>query len=397
MKYPFIFFVLLLSLNAYCAPYKNLNIYLDADQTNAITSGEAIYRGMLTALSEHDYQIQGIPIAVIKKDHRGSSPRSLAHLKQFLKDDLAISVFSGLHSPPLLANKQFINNNKILMLDPWAAAGPITRTEGGNWIFRLSIDDSKAGGVITQSALNEGFKFPYLLLEDTGWGKSNHKTINTTLTKHNHLPASVTWFKWGLSLNNAKIILRNIANSGADVIFLVANSPEGKTFANAMLELPLKHQLPIRSHWGITGGDFPESIGPENLKKIDLQFIQTSFSFFKPNDFSNKVLKQAQSIFDDIQGPADIKAPSGFIHGYDLMKLWISASNHIKFSGNIQQDRLLLKQSLENLITPVQGLIKTYQHPFSNNPNDIDAHEALNASDFVMGFYDINGVIKNIE
>ena len=30
-------------------------------------------------------------------------------------------VFSGLHSPPLLANKSFINNQATLVLDPWVA------------------------------------------------------------------------------------------------------------------------------------------------------------------------------------------------------------------------------------------------------------------------------------
>ncbi|NRA59878.1 MAG: hypothetical protein HRU25_02995 [Psychrobium sp.] len=53
---------------------------------------------------------------------------------------------------------------------PWAAAGPITRSkQAENRIFRFSIDDAKAGHFIAKQAIAQGFKRPYLLLEDTGW------------------------------------------------------------------------------------------------------------------------------------------------------------------------------------------------------------------------------------
>ncbi|UTW49974.1 ABC transporter substrate-binding protein [Bacterioplanoides sp. SCSIO 12839] len=388
----------LLSLSLHAAPYERLRIYLDADQTGAAASGRSIMQGISLALSRQDNQIQGVPVEIIIKDHRGNSRRSLAHLKTFLKDEQGLAVVSGLHSPPLLAHKDFINNSGILMLTPWAAAGPITRrgTNGlddERWIFRLSIDDTKAGQTITHHALNEGFKSPFLLLEDTGWGRSNNKTMMLTLKEHGLQPAGLHWFHWGLSEDSARIILRDINRSGADVIFMVANAQEGKAISRALLSLPESQRLPVRSHWGITGGNFAEDIGKDGLSRLDLKFIQTRFSFAgQLTPYAKDVFSAAKAHFEEIESPEDIKAPTGFIHGYDLMTLFLNAANQITFSGDIDQDRLALRDAMYQLKTSQPGLVKDYQQPFSKV--GIDGHEALNQNDYVMGYFTPDGNIR---
>jgi len=129
-------------------------IYLDADFSGAKSSSLAIEQGITNALAEVGNHIHGFEFEIVLKDHRANSLRSRRNLEEFLADDQALLVYSGLHSPPLLANKSFINENGILLLDPWAAAGPITRSNSEkNWIFRLSIDDSNAGKYISNKAI----------------------------------------------------------------------------------------------------------------------------------------------------------------------------------------------------------------------------------------------------
>lgn len=259
----------------YTQELPRIRVYLDADRTGTRQSGISIERGIRTALSEVDNKIAGHEVELVIKDHRGNTRRSKKHLKEYLQDERALAVFSGLHSPPLLANREFINTNGILVLDPWAAAGPITRYPSEeNWIFRLSVDDTKAGDVISRYAVQKcGYSKPALLLENTGWGKSNKKTITNTLAQLNIMPTVTVWFQWNVSEERARIHLRTISISGADVIFFVGNAPEGKTFAKAMVSLPEEQHLPICSHWGITGGDFPSVIGPDIREKLSLTFI----------------------------------------------------------------------------------------------------------------------------
>jgi len=377
---------------------KHYSIYLDADFTGTKVASISIQQGINVALAEENYNINGYQFEVIAKDHKGSSLRSKRNLESFLADNDALLIFSGLHSPPLLAHKTFINNNQILVLNPWAAAGPITRTaDNNNWIFRLSIDDSNAGTFISKHALNEGFKKPFLLLEDTGWGRSNQNTMVKALAANKVKPKGIEWFNWGIGINHAKILLRKAKSSGADVIFFVGNANEGKSFAKAMLALEDNLQLPIRSHWGITGGDFAEVINKEARKGLDLQFIQTQFSFVTQSQplLAQSVLAQAINMYPEINAANDIKAPTGFIHAYDLTKLLIAAIKQSGLTGDKRHDINAIKLALEHLEAPVQGLIKSYQTPYS--PYTIDntnAHEALDETDYAMGFYQADNSIK---
>jgi len=369
-----------------------IKIYLSADQTVSKSSGRAIEQGINVALSQVDWTIHGRPVEVVILDHKGSSPRAKQHLDDYLADDQALVVFSGLHSPPILENMAFINENDILMLDPWAAAGPITRYDSQeNWIFRLSVDDTKAGRYITEFAIGEGFTKPYLILEDTGWGRSNQNTMTSALVDLERSHSGIEWFNWSLGINQAKQILRQAKASGADVIFFVGNAPEGKVFVEAMTQLDQKDRLPIRSHWGITGGDFPQVINQEMRSSVDLKFLQTSFSFVDLVDhpIATDVLKRAYDLYpNELSQPEDIQAPTGFIHGYDLTLLMLEALDQVDPDLSTMEKRDALRLALENINGPVQGLVKSYSRPFSVfSEGNLDAHEALGIDDLKMATY----------
>jgi len=377
---------------------KKYSFYIDADFSGTKASSLSIQQGINTALAEVDYEINGYTFDVIIKDHRANSLRSKKNLESYLQNKTILAIFSGLHSPPLLSNKAFINNQGILLLDPWAAAGPITRSnQKDNWVFRLSIDDSNAGTYIVKRATEEGFKNLYLLLEDTGWGKSNEQTMSKALNQKGLKVAGISWFNWGLGKNHAKLILRNIKQAGADGILFVGNTPEGKTFSRAMVDLPKSIRLPIRSHWGITGGDFHQVIDKKVRAQLDLQFIQTNFSFLhrKLSKFENSVFDVAKNQNEQINNLADIKAQTGFVHSYDLTKLLIAAIKQVGLTGNRATDKLAIRNALIDLHAPVRGLLKVYDKPFSKySANNLDGHEALTIDDYTMGYFgDDNEVV----
>ena len=140
-------------LSANTQSVKTLTIYHDSDYSNHNESAYAMKMGALTALAEVDYSAQNYQINIVEKDNRGNSNRSLLHMRQFLKDPNALVFLGGLHSPPYIKNRDFINKNELLLLVPWAAGGPITRYPSDkNWVFRLSVDDTKAGYRMVQYA-----------------------------------------------------------------------------------------------------------------------------------------------------------------------------------------------------------------------------------------------------
>lgn len=381
-------------------PPKPLHIYLDADQSNNASSGNAIELGIRSALDEVENKLGGYPVKLIIKDHHGSSPRSQYHLEEFSEDPNGLVVFGGMHSPPLLNSRDYINDNNILTLVPWAAATPITRPQhNNNWIFRLSIDDSKAGKIIIENALRS-FKStsPFLLLEDSGWGRANKKTIQKTLEHHKVSLLGSYYFQWGIGQFNAREIVEEAIIKGADSFILIANAPEGLSFVKAILSMPTEKQRPVSSHWGITGGKFASQLSRDELKELELQFIQTNYTPFltQTNTSSVQALASAARILNKEKlKPTDITAPAGFVHAYDLTKLLITACSQITLSGNALSDRKVIKQQLENLSIPVQGIIKRYVSPFSEyTPSNTNAHEALQSEDLVMAHYQLDGKIK---
>lgn len=377
------------------------HIYLDADQTNNTWSGRAIELGIRSAFSEVDWLLGGFKVELIVKDHHGSTARSKHHFEQVLDDEKALAVFGGLHSPPLLESKEMINAQGILTLVPWAAATPITRTKAAkNWIFRLSLDDSKAGQLIVEDTIQRsGLSAPYLLLEDTGWGSANEKTMLKALNRHGVTANGVYFFQWGIGKHEAHAVLDRAISNGADSFILVANAPEGATFANAMLSLREQRRKPIRSHWGITGGSFVGLVGSAELTKLDLRFIQTNFSFFDVPlpTVASRAMESAKGVLNlkKIE-PNDIRAPAGFVHAYDLTRLLIAAASEMTLTGDAKRDKVLLRDKLESIETEVAGLLKTYVQPF--RPSDsgavFDAHEALDINDFTMARFDSNGDIR---
>ena len=81
-----------------------------------------------------------------------------------------------------------------------------------------------------------------------------------------------------------------------------------------------------------------------------------------------------QKLYDRIG--SKLKAPGSFsfaLHGYDSVLILAEAMKEAKST-----DGAAVRAALEDLKTPVQGLLKTYNRPFTKTN-----HEALTAKDFV--------------
>ena len=374
------------------AQEKVIRIYQDADLSNHHESSWAIQKGIEVAFAEIGNVLEGYQIEYRYLDHRGNVVRSKNNYQEFLEDDRALAIYSGIHSPPLITNRTFINESKALTLVPWAAGSPVTRHPAEeNWIFRLSVDDKKAGPFIIKHAINrKRCGRPYLLLEESPWGDSNFESMSMALEKHHIDDFNVSRFGWNIGTQGARIIIRDAKDKGSDCVVLVANAIEGSIIAQAMIEQ--NFNVPLISHWGITGGNFHQQIDAKKRSSLDISFIQTCFAFTNPeqSDFSNHVFEQLNKLTQGvISSPVDLHSAVGFIHAYDLTRLLISAAKQAGLSGDIDSDRNAIRLALEDLSQPIQGLVKRYDKPYSifRTFNNTDAHEALDEADYCMAYF----------
>ncbi len=359
-------------------------IGLDADMSSASAeAGEAIRRGVLLAMEEINAAggLLGRPLELVVRDHRGNPARGRDNMLEFSGMPDLLAVVGGLHTPVALQELQIIHERRIIYLGAWAAGTPIVENNyDPNYVFRVSVRDEFAGGFLVKNAIEQGSSRVGLLLERTGWGRSNEKAITAALEEQGLAPTGIEWFNWGIPDMSEHIDRLHAA--GADEIILVANPPEGLVAVKSMAARPENDRLPIISHWGITGGTFPEMAG-DLLDQVDLSFLQT-FSFVTPPfpERARRVFQRYRTMFPDVKSVDGVLAPPGTAHAYDLVHLLALA---VRQSGSL--DREAVRDAMEH-IKSYEGLMRDYAPPFTP-----DRHDALNAEDFIIARYGENGAI----
>lgn len=362
---------------------KELVIGLDADISSvAKAGGISIQRGAQLAIDEINAGggVLGRTLTLNTRDHKGNPARGISNLKKFSKIDGLVAVLGGVHTPVVLQELETIHANNLLFLVPWAAGTPITSNKfSPNYVFRASIRDKEAGPVLIKHAASRGAKSVHLILERTGWGRSNEGSMNQAAQKIGLNVSGVSWVNWGQKDVSKEIT--EIEATNPDALMLVANAPEGVVVADAMLNSSALANKPLISHWGIAGGNFVNGLGMDKLAKLDVATIQT-FSFMNAYDpdKANMVLTAYQAAYDQAADQENIQGVVGLAQAYDLVHMLALA---IKSANSVE--RPAVRDALEAL-PDYQGLVKHYKQPFSPAQ-----HDALLRDDYFISAFNENG------
>jgi TRAP-type C4-dicarboxylate transport system substrate-binding protein len=148
-------------------------IGLDADLTSSSSqSGVAIKRGIELALDEINQAggVLGKELVLKSLSHTGFSDKGIRNIKKFAKEKNLVAIVGGLHSPVALAEQEIIHQEKIVYLDPWAAATAIVENgRSPNYTFRLSVRDENAAPFLVSKVLENGYQKIAYFHDDTGW------------------------------------------------------------------------------------------------------------------------------------------------------------------------------------------------------------------------------------
>lgn len=344
-------------------------------------AAQSVEKGILLAVDEINAAggvLDGRQLKLISLDDRGVPARGQDNLREFAANPNMLAVFSGRFSPVTIEIAPIANQLKILLLAPWSAADSITKHPYPNYVFRLSLTDSWALDVMLNHARKHNYKKLALFLPNTAWGRSCEQALLVHQKKDNYLQYVTVKYNWGETDFRQKII--EIQNLGADAVILVANESEAAPIVQLIAEQPEKNRLPIISHWGVMGGDFHKIVG-DALAKVDMTVVQT-FTF---HDESSVKIKQVISGMKRLFGMNvdDLHAQTGFVHAYDFTYLLAQAINN---AGTTE--RVAVRNAMEKLSVH-QGLLRTYQRPFSKTD-----HEALDIHQLFMGRFDSHGNIQ---
>ena len=345
-------------------------------------SGEAITRGLNVAIDEINAKgglLGGRKLELVQRDDESAPPKGLTAARELASREKVAVIFGGIDSPVALAMVPILNREKVPHMAVWAAGTGITRNGANpNFIFRVSAVDVLVDvKLLDYAAKKYGAKKVGLILVNNPWGESNEKGLAEAVKTRTGMEIVGTE---KFENNDVDMVpqLTRLKDKGADVLILVGNAAPGAQVMKARERLSWK--VPVVSHWGISGGRFPELTGPT---AGEAHFVQTYSFFGKQSPTGERVLAALKAKYPAIKGPGDIFAPIGTANAYDAMHLVALA---IEQAGSTDGDAI--RTALEELKTPYQGLIKSYNKPFS-----AANHDALGPDDYIMVHYEGDNVV----
>jgi len=361
---------------------------LDAEfRDRTSTSDEAIRHGMQIAMAEINARggvLGGRMLKLMELDNRSLPARGVENVQTFIDMPELVAYFCGKFSPVVLEQIALIQRFGLPLMNPWAAADAITQNGARpNFAFRVGLVDTWAMNRLMDSAVEAGHTRLGLMVPSTGWGRSCVRAATIHAQNHGKIDLlEPEWHHWGGFPDWREPILR-LRAAGAQAIVLVANEPEGAALVRALARLPKAERLPVLSHWGVTGGRFPE-LCEGALAHIDFKVVQT-FSFEHPRNARAAALaKEASQRYGGIR-PTAIPSAIGIAHAYDLMHLLALG---VEQAGST--DREAVRDAMEHL-PPYDGVIRRYAPAFSP-----ERHEATEPSDLFLARYTTDGQLLRV-
>ena len=334
-------------------------------------SGESITRGLTVALEKINASggvMGGRPLELVIRDDESTPAKGVAAARELIEQENVALVFGGLDSPVSLAMLPVFHELEVPYMGVWAAATGITRNEfDPNFAFRVSANDNIVDSYLMRYAKQElGVTKVGLVLINNPWGESNQAGFEEWAPKYDLDIVGIEKFNDGDTDISPQ--LGRLQEGGAEVLLMVANAAPSAVAMKSLMRLGW--DVPVVSHWGPTGGRFPELAGEEAASRV--VFMQTYSFFDAKGERSEALMSKLQEKYD-VAGPEDVIAPVGTANAYDAMNLVALALDTAE-----SLDGPTLRDSFYNLPT-YEGLIKTYEQPFSP-----DNHDALNEDDYIL-------------
>jgi branched-chain amino acid transport system substrate-binding protein len=337
---------------------------------NSALSGEAINRGLTIAIDEVNARggvMGGRKLVLVRRDDESNPAKGQLAARELIEQEQVAVVFGGIDTPVSVALVSVMQELKTPYMGVWAAGTNITHHgKTPNYMFRVSVVDERVDTALLQYAQKTfGAKKPGGILVNNPWGESNQKGLEKASAELKLPLAGIE--KFGNNDVDVSPQLTRLKNAGADSLILVGNAAPA---AQVMKSLDrMGWNVPVVSHWGISGGRFNELAGP---RYKDVHFVQTYSFFGTQNKVGTKVMAELKKRYPEIKGPVDVLAPVGVANAYDGLMLTALALDVAKSTDGDK-----IRESFYK-IPEYEGLIKTYKQPFKEGDND-----ALNENDYL--------------
>lgn len=336
----------------------------DLSGSSQAEAGQAAVLGLEAAIEDVNGAggVLGRKLTLIKRDDLAQPSKSIQNMVDLIDNEKVVAVFGPTNSGNALAWKQIPNQKKIPVICTNTTATDITKDIGAqNYMFRVSmVDREQVTSLITYVKKNPASKKVGYMAETTGYGEGGLRDLKQVGESRGIKPVDVQ--KFAVTDTDMTSQLGKMKAEGVDTI-IVWTAPTSLAQLFRSMEKINYYPLTLTS-WSADQRTFLETAGP-TLAERPL-FLRT---------ISQNMSTRQRQLFDRLKPRMSASAASQFLEvaqGYDSVMLLTAA---IRQAGTTDGEKV--REALENLQKPYEGVVKVYAKPFSQSN-----HDALGAKDY---------------
>jgi len=315
--------------------------------------------------------VLGRPIQLIERDDEAKNERGVQIAQELVNKEKVVADLGFINTGVSLASQRFYQEAKIPVLNNVATGSLVTKQFlppefSDNYIFRTSANDTIQSGMIVEEAVvKRKFTKVAILADSTNYGQLGREDLEKALASRGITAVAVE--KFNIKDTDMTSQLLKAKEAGAQIILTYAIGPELAQIANGMAKLGWK--VPMVGSWTLSMANFIDNAGANSEgARMPQTFIQ------EPNTPKRKAFIDA---YLKAYNPAGgrIPSPVSAAQGYDSMYLLAAAINQAGGTDGVK-----IRAALENLNKKVDGVVTSYDHPYTH-----DNHEAIAPNVPVMG------------
>jgi branched-chain amino acid transport system substrate-binding protein len=312
--------------------------------------------------------VLGRKIELVERDDEAKNERGVQVTQELINKEHVVATVGYINTGVALASQRFYQQAKIPVMNNVATGSIVTKQfadQPENYIFRNSANDTIQSSMIGEEVTRRGFKKPAILADSTNYGQLGRADLEKVLEKKSMKPVAVEKYNIGDVDMTAQLL--RAKQAGADVVLTYGIGPELAQIANGMQKLGWK--VPIIGSWTLAMANFVDNAGANgNGARMPQTFIQN------PDTPKRKAFIDA---YVKAYNPPGGRMPSAVsaAQGYDSVYLLAAA---IQQAGSTEGPKIAA--ALENLKAPVEGVVATYNKPYSKTD-----HEAINFDNTKFG------------
>ena len=296
----------------------------------------------------------GRKLIAVERDDEAKNELSVQIAQELINKEQVTATVGFINTGVALASQRFYQEAEIPVMNNVATGTLITNQfkapeNKANYIFRTAANDTIQSAMIAEEAIKrQGFKKPAILADSTNYGQLGRADLTKALEGMTVTPVAVEKFNIGDTDMTSQVL--KAKEAGADVILTYAIGPELAQIANAMAKLGWK--VPMIGSWTLSMATFIDTAGANGDGALMPQtFIQM------PTTPKRKAFIEAyQAAYKVDRMPSPVSAAQG----YDSVFLLAAAINQAKST-----DGKKIREALEDLQTKIEGVVTTYDKPYS--------------------------------